>query len=87
MSDKAPQDKPSRRVSLFRNGKNQAVRIPRDFELQATEADLTKDGDRLILEAVTATPELLDVLSGLAPLDEEFPDIDAELTELDEVKL
>ena len=27
-----------RHVSLFRNGRNQAVRIPREFELEGTEA-------------------------------------------------
>ena len=31
-----------RHVSLFRNGRNQAVRIPREFELEGTEAIIRK---------------------------------------------
>lgn len=64
-----------RRVSLFKNGRNQAVRIPREFELPGHEAILSKDGDRLIIEP--ASPRsLLAVLDGLEPLDEEFPPIE-----------
>lgn len=63
-----------RRVSLFKNGRNQAIRIPREFELPGDEAILSKDGDRLIIEP--ASPRsLLAVLEGLEPLDEEFPPI------------
>jgi antitoxin VapB len=42
----------SRRVHLFRNGRNQAVRIPREFELPGDEAILRRDATtgRLILE-------------------------------------
>ena len=39
-----------RHVKLFRNGRNQAVRIPREFELPGTDAIMHKEGDRLILE-------------------------------------
>jgi antitoxin VapB len=38
-----------RSVRLFRNGRNQAVRIPRDMELPGREALLRKQGDTLIL--------------------------------------
>lgn len=41
-----------RHVRLFRNGRNQAVRIPRDFELEGDEAILRKEGDRLIIEPI-----------------------------------
>ena len=78
---------PSRRVSLFRNGRNQAVRIPRDFEMPTKEAKLTKEGGRLILEPVLETSPLLDVLSKLPQLQEDFPDVDAGLPALDEVEL
>ncbi|MGI9179284.1 MAG: antitoxin [Longimicrobiaceae bacterium] len=63
-----------RRVKLFRNGRNQAVRIPREFELPGDEAILRRDGERLILEAVPRRC-LLAVLADLQPLDEEFPPI------------
>ncbi len=63
-----------RRVKLFKNGRNQAVRIPREFELPGNEAILRKEGERLILEP--APPQsLLAVLAGLEPLEEEFPPI------------
>ncbi len=65
---------PQRRVKLFRNGRNQAVRIPREFELTGNEAILRKEGERLIIEP--APPRsLLEVLASLENLDEEFPPI------------
>jgi len=67
-----------RHVRLFRNGRNQALRIPRDMEFDADEAILRREGDRLILEPVPATP-LLAMLATLKPVDDEFPDIDADL--------
>ena len=64
-----------RHVKLFKNGRNQAVRIPREFELPGEDAIMRKDGQRLILEP--APPQsLLAVLSGLPTLEEEFPRID-----------
>ena len=41
-----------RHVRLFRNGRNQALRIPREFELEGDEAIVRKEGDRLIVEPV-----------------------------------
>jgi antitoxin VapB len=61
-----------RRVRLFKNGRNQAVRIPREFELPGEEAILRKEGDRLILEPAAPT-SLIAVLDMLEPLEEEFP--------------
>ncbi|WP_316978872.1 antitoxin [Shumkonia mesophila] len=63
-----------RHVKLFKNGRNQAVRIPREFELPGEDAIMRKDGDRLIIEP-TQPASLLAVLATLAPLDEEFPPI------------
>ena len=56
-----------RQVSLFRNGRSQAVCIPHEFELPGTTAVMRKEGDRLIIEPTVATG-LLGVLSGLPPL-------------------
>ena len=75
-----------RRVRLFRNGRNQALRIPREFELAGDEAVLRKEGDRLIIEPVRKG-RLLAVLASLQPLKESFPDVDADLTPVDEVEL
>jgi antitoxin VapB len=63
-----------RHVRLFRNGRNQALRIPRDLELPGRSATLWKEGSRLIVEPV-AGPSLLAVLAKLKPLDEDFPPI------------
>ncbi|MGH9255769.1 MAG: antitoxin [Vicinamibacterales bacterium] len=63
-----------RQVRLFKNGRNQALRIPHDLELPGHEAILRKEGSRLIVEPV-AGPSLLAVLATLKPLDEEFPPI------------
>ncbi len=63
-----------RHVKLFKNGRNQAVRIPREFELPGEDAIIRKEGERLIIEA--APPKsLLQVLATLSPLEEEFPPI------------
>ena len=64
-----------RRVKLFKIGRNQAVPIPREFELAGEDATIRKEGQRLIIEA--APPRsLLAVLSHLQPLDEDFPTIE-----------
>ena len=64
-----------RHVKLFRNGRNQAVRIPREFELPGEEAVIRKDGQRLVIEP--APPRsLLALLATLPPLDEAFPPIE-----------
>jgi virulence-associated protein VagC len=39
-----------RRVKLFKNGRNQAVRIPREFELPGSDAIIRKEGERLVIE-------------------------------------
>jgi antitoxin VapB len=64
-----------RHVSLFRNGRNQAVRIPVEFELPGKEAIMHRDGDRLVIEPVR-TRGLLALLESMKPLDEDFPEID-----------
>ncbi len=65
---------PERHVKLFKNGRNQAIRIPREFELPGNEAVMRKEGERLIIEPVEPK-SLLAVLATLQPLDEEFPPI------------
>jgi antitoxin VapB len=55
-------------VRLFRNGRNQAVRIPKEFEMDCDEAIIRKEGKRLILEPVKKKG-LLSVLEALMPLD------------------
>lgn len=75
-----------RHARLFRNGRNQALRIPREFELEGDEAIIRRDGDRLIIEPV-APDGLLALLSRLKPIDEEFADVDKALPVLEDVEL
>jgi len=74
-----------RHVKLFRNGRNQAVRIPKEFEFEGDEAILKRDGDRLILEPVR-NGGLLATVRALGPLAESFPDIDDFDIDLDELQ-
>lgn len=59
-------------VRLFRNGGNQAVRIPREFELPGNDAIIRKEGERLIIEPAPPT-SLLTLLKRLSPIQEKFP--------------
>ncbi len=63
-----------RQVSIFRNGRNQAIRIPREFELEGKEAIIRKEGDKLIIEPVKKK-SLKTILASLPALDEDFPEI------------
>ena len=67
-----------RRVRLFKNGQNQAVRIPREWELLGEEAIMRKDGERLIIEPVAARSLLALLDSWEDDLDdaEAFPEIE-----------
>ncbi|HCC54527.1 MAG TPA: AbrB/MazE/SpoVT family DNA-binding domain-containing protein [Desulfobulbaceae bacterium] len=75
-----------RHVRLFKNGRNQAIRIPREYELPGNEAVIRREGNRLIIEAVQR-PSLLATLAGWESLSEEFPDMDETLMPLDDIEL
>ncbi len=61
----------TRRVRLFKNGRNQAVRIPREFELPGDEAILSRDSaGRLILEP-SQPKDIFAFLATLEPLSKE----------------
>ncbi|MFZ3082070.1 antitoxin [Rhodoferax ferrireducens] len=86
---------PARHVRLFRNGANQAVRIPKEFELPGTQALMHREGNRLILELLPDRPKkgtlaalvfALDEIAKLGPCQDEFPDIgDEGLLPLDDI--
>jgi antitoxin VapB len=65
----------SRTVSLFRNGRNQAIRIPVEFEMPGDEVTIRKDGERLIIEPKIGRTALLDYLARMEPVPD-FPDVD-----------
>ena len=75
-----------RHVRLFRNGRNQALRIPREFELEGDEAIVRKEGERLIVEPLRKG-RLLALLSTMEPLDKTLPGVDEDLPSLDDVTL
>jgi antitoxin VapB len=63
-----------RHVRLFRS-RNQAVRIPVEFELPGDEAIMHRDGDRLVIAPVRKRG-LVALLKTMKPLEEGFPEID-----------
>ncbi|MDN7183529.1 AbrB/MazE/SpoVT family DNA-binding domain-containing protein [Caballeronia sp. SEWSISQ10-4 2] len=65
-----------RRVRVFRNGRNQAIRIPRDLELPGEEAVIRREGTRLIIEPAKTVP-LRELFAQWAPLDESWPEIES----------
>ena len=75
-----------RHVRLFRNGRNQALRIPRDLELPGNEAIIRKEGGHLVIESV-APVSLLALLAGWGPLEDEFPDVDENMPTLDDITI
>ena len=97
VSEKAADDpvkSPARHVRLFRNGANQAVRIPKEFELPGTDALMHREGNRLILELMAAKPAkgtmaalalALQDMATVGPIEEAFPDVDDGLLPLDEI--
>jgi antitoxin VapB len=70
-----------RHVRLFRNGRNQALRIPREFELPGNKAVIRKEGERLIVEPVRKR-SLLALLATLEPIEEAFAGADEGLPPL-----
>jgi antitoxin VapB len=63
-----------RNVKIFKNGRNQAVRIPREFEFRTQNAVMRKEGEKLIIEPVPPK-SLLSVLATLKPLRKDFPPV------------
>jgi len=79
---------PARHVRLFRNGANQAVRIPKEFELPTQEATIQQVGNTLVLTPITAPPKTLrELLDSWEPMEEDFPDVDKGLLPLDDIVL
>lgn len=60
-----------RHVKLFKNGRSQAVRIPREFELPGEDAIMRKEGSRIIIEPAPPS-SLLARLKTLSPIEDDF---------------
>ncbi len=40
-----------RKISIFRNGRNQAIRLPKDMEFEGvTELEISREGNTLVLK-------------------------------------
>lgn len=64
-------------AALFKNGRNQAVRLPKDFEFEGiSEVEIVKDGDSVILRPVRKS------WTSFADVDKADPDF---LTEREDV--
>lgn len=75
-----------RHVKLLRDGRNQAVRIPVEFELPGDQAVIHREGDKLTLEPVRKKG-LLALRATMAPFEEPFPDVDETLLPLRDVNI
>ena len=79
---------PVRNVQLFRNGANQAVRIPKEFELPGKEAEIRQIGNTLAITSVKVKKGTLrELLDSWETMEEDFPDVDAGLLPLDNIVL
>lgn len=62
----------ARKARLFRNGRNQAVRLPVEFEINADEVYVRREGDEIVL---TPKPRTWDsYFEHGKRLSEDFPD-------------
>jgi antitoxin VapB len=79
---------PNRRtVRLFRNGRSQAVRIPKEWEFEGEVVEIRQLPDGRLLVATAQTAGLVDYLKTAEPwTGGEFIEGDAVLPPLDEVR-
>ena len=74
------------RVKLIQQGNTQTLPIPPELNLDTTEVTIRQENGKLIIEPYHKK-SLLEVLSTLEPLNEEFPDVDEGLLPLDDIEL
>jgi antitoxin VapB len=83
----------TQKARLFRNGRSQAVRIPKEFELEGEEVTIRKEADgtlTLVPERRQRSPkEIIEWLRQQPKLEQhDFPDIDdGNMLPLDDIKL
>ena len=83
-----PIESPARHVRLFRNGANQALRIPKEFELPGKEAEIRQIGRTLVITPITTEKTTLrELLDSWGPMEIDFPDVDEGLLSLDDIVL
>jgi antitoxin VapB len=61
----------TRSVRIFRNGRSQAIRIPREFALPGEEATISRDRNGRLIVEPAKRPRLSELLNSWGPLREE----------------
>ncbi|MEM9733176.1 MAG: AbrB/MazE/SpoVT family DNA-binding domain-containing protein [Pseudomonadota bacterium] len=86
-------DEGVREMSVFNNGRSQAVRIPKEMAFQGKKVLMKREGNRLIIEEKETTGRatklraLIDQMRARGPIEDEWPDMsDKDLLEPDEIK-
>lgn len=67
-----PVDQDARTVKLFRSGRHQVIRIPKEFQLPVDTAMLRHEGSRLVIEPLER-PSLKALLASWEPLPDGLP--------------
>jgi len=72
-------------VKLIQTGNIQTLTIPQELTLSTTEVIIRQEDGKLIIEPYKKK-SLLETLSTLEPLDEDFADVDEGLLPLDDIE-
>ncbi len=63
----------TRKTKVFKSGNSQAIRIPKDFQLDADEVEITRRGDELVIRVPSSNlARAFDLLATMP--DDVFPD-------------
>lgn len=57
-------------AKIFWTGRSQAVRLPKEFRFEGSEVQISREGERVILEPVQAEGDWVDEIAG--KFDDEF---------------
>jgi antitoxin VapB len=71
--------KMEKEVSVFRNGRSRAVRIPTEFMVESDKVLMSQDADGVIHMRPKSKRNLIEALDWLArqePLDEDLPEVE-----------
>ena len=59
-------------AKVFWSGRSQAVRLPKDFRVDANEVRIRKQGNQIILEPIPNNWDWLDEIQKQGPFDDDF---------------
>ena len=60
------------RAKLFRNGRSQAVRLPKECRFDGTEVSVRREGDTVILEPIRKRPWPDNYFKSFGPVSRDF---------------